>query len=143
MITLLHSRPIRQAAKPCARRTDDRGQIFGALWNVCRNAIDLRPRDTDTARAFFERNFQPRSHRAPGRRRGPSDRLFRARCCRLPLSQSRIPCLDSGIFEFALIAGPQADMGQPGEPESPRRRRRYVDDAAAHERTAVVDRHYD
>jgi peptidoglycan lytic transglycosylase A len=41
------------------RRTDDRGQIFGALWNVCRNAIDLRPRDTDTARAFFEQNFQP------------------------------------------------------------------------------------
>jgi membrane-bound lytic murein transglycosylase len=41
------------------RRTDDRGQIFGALWNVCRNAIDLRPRDADTARAFFEHNFQP------------------------------------------------------------------------------------
>src|SRR5262249_20522595 len=41
------------------RRTDDRGQIFGALWNICRNAIDLRPRDTDTARAFFEHNFQP------------------------------------------------------------------------------------
>jgi membrane-bound lytic murein transglycosylase A len=41
------------------RRTDDRGQIFGALWNVCRNAIDLRPRDADAARAFFEHNFQP------------------------------------------------------------------------------------
>jgi membrane-bound lytic murein transglycosylase A len=41
------------------RRTDDRGQISGALWNVCLNATDLRPRDADTARAFFEQNFQP------------------------------------------------------------------------------------
>jgi peptidoglycan lytic transglycosylase A len=41
------------------RRTDDRGQIYGALWNVCRNATGLRPRDADTARAFFEDNFRP------------------------------------------------------------------------------------
>src|SRR5215468_8997001 len=42
-----------------ARRAEDRGQISGALWNVCRNAIGLRPQDANTARAFFERNFQP------------------------------------------------------------------------------------
>src|SRR5215831_11240380 len=41
------------------RRTDDHGDISSALLNVCRNAIDLRPQDADTARAFFERNFQP------------------------------------------------------------------------------------
>jgi peptidoglycan lytic transglycosylase A len=41
------------------RRTDDHGQIYGALWNVCRNAIGLRPQDSDTARTFFEQNFQP------------------------------------------------------------------------------------
>src|SRR5260370_5778528 len=42
-----------------ARRSEDRGQISGALWNVCRNALALRPRDGDAARAFFEQNFQP------------------------------------------------------------------------------------
>src|SRR6516225_6650747 len=40
-------------------RHADRAEISGALWNVCRNAMDLRPQDSDTARAFFERNFQP------------------------------------------------------------------------------------
>ncbi|HZD27906.1 MAG TPA: MltA domain-containing protein, partial [Xanthobacteraceae bacterium] len=40
-------------------RGDDRGQISAALSNVCRNAMELRPKDADTARAFFERNFQP------------------------------------------------------------------------------------
>src|SRR6516225_3015678 len=40
-------------------RTDDHAAISAALWNVCRDAMDLRPRDADTARAFFERNFQP------------------------------------------------------------------------------------
>src|SRR5262249_33648371 len=40
------------------RRTDH-AEISGALWNVCRNAIEFRPQDSDTARAFFERNFQP------------------------------------------------------------------------------------
>jgi membrane-bound lytic murein transglycosylase A len=40
-------------------RGDDRGQISTALSNVCRNAMFLQPRDADTARAFFERNFQP------------------------------------------------------------------------------------
>jgi len=39
--------------------TEDHGAISAALWNVCRNAIGLRPQDADTARAFFERNFQP------------------------------------------------------------------------------------
>src|SRR6266446_6933916 len=41
------------------RRNEDRGQIALALWNVCRNALALRPRDGDAARAFFEQNFQP------------------------------------------------------------------------------------
>jgi membrane-bound lytic murein transglycosylase A len=41
------------------RKTDDHGPIHGALWNVCRKAIDLRPKDSDTARTFFEQNFQP------------------------------------------------------------------------------------
>ena len=40
-------------------RTDDHGPIQGALWNVCRKATDLRPKDSDTARTFFEQNFQP------------------------------------------------------------------------------------
>jgi membrane-bound lytic murein transglycosylase A len=41
------------------RRSDDRGQISAALSNVCRTAIGLQPRDADSARAFFEQNFQP------------------------------------------------------------------------------------
>jgi membrane-bound lytic murein transglycosylase A len=41
------------------QRTGDRAEISGALWNVCRNAVELKPQDSDTARAFFERNFQP------------------------------------------------------------------------------------
>ncbi len=40
-------------------RTDDSGQIHGALSNVCRKALGLRPQDLHTARAFFEQNFQP------------------------------------------------------------------------------------
>jgi membrane-bound lytic murein transglycosylase len=40
-------------------RTDDHGPIHGALRNVCRKAIDLQPKDSDTARTFFEQNFQP------------------------------------------------------------------------------------
>ena len=41
------------------RRTGDRAQISGALSHVCRKAADLRPQDANTARAFFEQNFQP------------------------------------------------------------------------------------
>jgi peptidoglycan lytic transglycosylase A len=41
------------------RRADERGQIYGALWTVCRDAMGLRPQDADTARTFFEQNFQP------------------------------------------------------------------------------------
>jgi membrane-bound lytic murein transglycosylase A len=40
-----------------APRSEDRGQISTALSNVCRNAMGLRPRDANTARAFFEQNF--------------------------------------------------------------------------------------
>src|SRR5215467_1074779 len=50
------SQPIGRAAAPRARR---RATISAALWNVCRDAMALRPQDADTARAFFERNFQP------------------------------------------------------------------------------------
>jgi membrane-bound lytic murein transglycosylase A len=41
------------------RRTDDHGPIHSALWNVCDKALALRPQDSDTARTFFEENFQP------------------------------------------------------------------------------------
>jgi len=41
------------------RRADERGRVYGALWTVCRNARGLRPQDADTARTFFEQNFQP------------------------------------------------------------------------------------
>jgi membrane-bound lytic murein transglycosylase A len=37
---------------------DDR-PIHRALWNVCRRALDLRPQDSHSARAFFEENFHP------------------------------------------------------------------------------------
>ena len=40
-------------------RSDDRGQIFGALTNVCRKALALEPQNSAAARAFFEQNFQP------------------------------------------------------------------------------------
>jgi peptidoglycan lytic transglycosylase A len=40
-------------------RTEGHGLIYGALWNVCRKAVDLRPQDLLAARAFFEENFQP------------------------------------------------------------------------------------
>jgi len=48
-----------QALRKKTLRGDDRGQISAALSNACRNAIGLQPKDADTARAFFERNFQP------------------------------------------------------------------------------------
>ncbi len=41
------------------RRTDERGELSAALSNVCRKAANLQPQDTETARAFFEQNFQP------------------------------------------------------------------------------------
>ena len=41
------------------RRSDDKGPIQGALWNVCQKAIGIRPSDTATARTFFEDNFEP------------------------------------------------------------------------------------
>ena len=60
MIISQRSRPIRPAAAFCARRrAPTTAEIHGALGNVCRKAIALRPRDAQTARAFFEQNFQP------------------------------------------------------------------------------------
>jgi membrane-bound lytic murein transglycosylase A len=41
------------------RQRADRGQISRALWNVCRKAMGSRPQDSNTARTFFEQNFQP------------------------------------------------------------------------------------
>src|SRR5262249_30863333 len=48
-----------QALRKKTPRGDERGQISAALLNVCRNAMELRPKDAGTARAFFERNFRP------------------------------------------------------------------------------------
>ena len=39
--------------------TDDQRPIHGALRNVCRKALDLRPQDSEAGRTFFEENFQP------------------------------------------------------------------------------------
>src|SRR6516165_7864890 len=39
--------------------SDKRGPVYRALWNLCRSASGVRPQDRDTARAFFEENFQP------------------------------------------------------------------------------------
>jgi membrane-bound lytic murein transglycosylase A len=41
------------------RHADERAELSAALSNVCRKAANLRPQDTETARAFFEQNFQP------------------------------------------------------------------------------------
>ena len=40
-------------------RSSDLRPIHNALLNVCRKATDLIARDSRTARAFFEENFQP------------------------------------------------------------------------------------
>ena len=51
-----------QASCQALRRsqgTDNTRPIHRALWNLCRVASDVRPRDANTARAFFEDNFQP------------------------------------------------------------------------------------
>ena len=41
------------------RQTDGGKPLAGALWNVCRKALGLRPQHSNTARTFFEQNFQP------------------------------------------------------------------------------------
>ena len=41
------------------QHADERAELSAALSNVCRKAANLRPQDTETARAFFEQNFQP------------------------------------------------------------------------------------
>jgi peptidoglycan lytic transglycosylase A len=48
-----------QALRKKTSRGDERGQISAALLNACRNAMELRPKDADAARAFFEQNFRP------------------------------------------------------------------------------------
>ena len=60
MITLPPSQPMTRVAKPCAKYNAlSRGQISKALSNVCRKAMGLRQPDLNTARTFFEQNFQP------------------------------------------------------------------------------------
>ena len=44
---------------PEIRRSDERAELSGALSSVCRKAAGLQPQDTETARGFFEQNFQP------------------------------------------------------------------------------------
>src|SRR6516165_3949260 len=56
--------------------SDDR-PIQRALWNVCRRALDLHPRD---------------SHSASRRGGWIVDRLFRTHCPRLEPSQFGVPC---------------------------------------------------
>ena len=41
----------------------------------------------------------------------------------------------------ALLAGIECHLRKPGEPEHARRRRRYVNNATAHEGTTIVDGH--
>ena len=41
------------------RRSDERAELSGALSSVCRKAAGLQPQDSETARGFFEQNFQP------------------------------------------------------------------------------------
>jgi peptidoglycan lytic transglycosylase A len=41
------------------RRARDHRPIYNALWDVCRQALALRPPDSAAARAFFEQNFAP------------------------------------------------------------------------------------
>ena len=41
------------------QHADERAELSAALLNVCRKAANLRPQDTESARAFFEQNFQP------------------------------------------------------------------------------------
>ena len=53
----------------------DRAQISKALSNVCRKAMGLRRPDLNTARTFFEQNFQP-VDRASGRNTGFPDRVL-------------------------------------------------------------------
>jgi membrane-bound lytic murein transglycosylase len=76
-----------------ARRSEDRGQISGALWNVCRNAVGLRPQDADTARAFFEQNFLPvrisRLGEVEGLLTGYFEPIVAGRAFRAPNSMSR------------------------------------------------------
>jgi membrane-bound lytic murein transglycosylase A len=41
------------------RQTDGGRRLSGALWSVCNKALGLQPQHSNTARAFFEQNFQP------------------------------------------------------------------------------------
>jgi membrane-bound lytic murein transglycosylase A len=41
------------------REPDGGAPLRAALKNACRKALDLRPQDSESARIFFEQNFQP------------------------------------------------------------------------------------
>ena len=51
------------------RRTDDRGQISGALSNVCRKAVDLQPQDAIPLAPSSSRIFSPFASRVWARPR--------------------------------------------------------------------------
>jgi hypothetical protein len=74
------------------RRTDERGELSSAPSNVCRKAMNLRPQEMETARAFLRAELSTPAHWAPARARETSDRPFRADCCGLALSDSAISC---------------------------------------------------
>ena len=68
--------------------SDKRGPVYRALWNLCRSASGVRPQDRNTARAFFEENFQP----VRIARLGEAEGLLTGYRSRLALSQSGILC---------------------------------------------------
>jgi len=41
------------------RHSGDDGAVPNALWAVCRRAVGMHAQDSETARTFFEENFQP------------------------------------------------------------------------------------
>ena len=48
-----------QALRNKTRRADHDGRrLSGALWSVCHKALAFRPQHSNTARTFFEQNFQ-------------------------------------------------------------------------------------
>jgi membrane-bound lytic murein transglycosylase A len=48
-----------QALRKTRRANHDGRRLSGALWSVCHKALSFRPQHLNTARTFFEQNFQP------------------------------------------------------------------------------------
>jgi membrane-bound lytic murein transglycosylase A len=72
---------------------DDHRSMYRALWKVCRSALDLRPQDSNTARAFFEENFQPVRIARLGEAEGLLTGYFEpiAQGSRVPSSEFHVP----------------------------------------------------